>query len=73
MPLNNDPRARRRLTFACVVTLVALPAMWLLNQRDEGDDAVPADESVATTALAGDRPTEGSVPATLETMCSTCE
>jgi hypothetical protein len=68
MPLNNDPRARWRLTFACAVTLVALPAMWLLNQRDEDDDAVPADESVATTAPAGDRRTEGTVPVSLDPL-----
>lgn len=43
-----DHRGRRRLTFACAVTLVALPALWFLDHRAERDDG--AGDTTTTSA-----------------------
>ena len=63
-PLKFDDRDRRRLVYASALTIVALPAVWLVNREDDGS----VRPNVAAVGPAVGDVTESTTPATIDPM-----
>lgn len=69
--LNPDIRDRRRVTFACLLTLVALPTLWFLNRDDDNADGgvnQAADTSAPPPETAPTAADDALAPATVDPM-----